>query len=57
MVRSPMTDPKPAGDETPIQRALRLKKAAQDAKPQAPGGKLKPSKNMAAGASRPWMKR
>jgi len=50
-------DPKP---ETPIQRALRLKKAAQDAKPQPPrGGRFQreQSAGEAAGKSKPWMKR
>ncbi|MBW8813634.1 MAG: hypothetical protein JF588_09430 [Caulobacterales bacterium] len=49
-----------AGAETPIQRALRLKKAALATKPKAPGGdrgKHQPSPGVAAGASRPWMKR
>ncbi len=54
-----MTDtPKPPADETPIQRALRLKQAALAARGQAPGGdKLKPDKRAPAGASKPWMKR
>jgi hypothetical protein len=54
-----MSDDAPA-DETPMQRALRLKKAAADAKTHAPqGGKgqPRPTTNVAAGASRPWMKR
>lgn len=53
-------DPNAPADETPMQRALRLKKAAQAAKPDAPGaarGAPKPSTGVAAGASRPWMKR
>ena len=46
--------------ETPIERALRLKKAALDLKPAPPGrGKhtQKQSAGMAAGASKPWMKK
>jgi hypothetical protein len=61
---SAMSDPKDAapkdlGDETPIQRALRLKKAAIDAKPKPPrGGKFQRDQAAAAtGVSKPWMKR
>ncbi len=45
--------------ESPIERALRLKKAAQAAKPQAPGPGFKPkaAARMPAGASKPWMKK
>jgi hypothetical protein len=53
-------DPKDDAAETPIQRALRLKKAALAAKPKTPGGergKHQPAAGVAAGASRPWMKR
>lgn len=52
-------DPKAPADESPMQRALRLKKAAQASKPDAPGGrgKPRPSTGVAAGASRPWMKK
>jgi len=49
----------PAG-ETAMQRALRLKKMALEARPKAPGGgKLRPrdASGMAAGASKPWMKK
>jgi hypothetical protein len=55
MTSSPKDDPA----ETPMQRALRLKKAALDAKPKAPSAKLSPTRNtgMAAGASKPWMKK
>ena len=52
-------DPSPA-DETPIQRALRLKRAAQDARPQPPrGGRFQREQaaNIAAGKSKPWMKK
>jgi hypothetical protein len=46
-------------DETPMQRALRLKKEALEARPKGRGaGKLRPgSAAMPAGASRPWTKR
>jgi hypothetical protein len=45
--------------ETPMQRALRMKKAARDAKPKTPGSDFKPEQTarMPAGASKPWMKR
>jgi hypothetical protein len=45
--------------ETPMQRALRMKKAARAAKPKAPGQDFKPEQaaRMPAGASKPWMKR
>ncbi|CAN7504639.1 hypothetical protein LJR225_003587 [Phenylobacterium sp. LjRoot225] len=52
--------PKDSGDETPIQRALRLKKAAIDAKPKPPrGGKFQREQAaaMTTGVSKPWMKR
>jgi hypothetical protein len=45
---------------TPIQRALRLKKAALEAKGKTPGaaGSLrKQVAGVAAGASKPWMKK
>jgi hypothetical protein len=55
----PMTSQPPADDaETPIQRALRLKKAALDAKPKPPrGGKFQRQQaaGIAAGRSKPWM--
>lgn len=52
--------PKDAAAETPMQRALRLKKAALETKHDASGAK--PFKReqvagVAAGASKPWMKR
>lgn len=50
--------PKTDAAETPMQRALRLKKAAaaaQGGRPDADG--KKPRREMQAGASRPWMKR
>ena len=43
-----------------MERALRMKKAAMEAKPQPPGGGKggrKPAAGIAAGASKPWMKR
>lgn len=44
--------------ETPMQRALRLKKAAQAAKAGRPDANAaRPDARPAAGASRPWMKR
>jgi hypothetical protein len=51
----------PDGDaeETPMRRALRLKKAALEAKPKTPepGFKREQAARMRAGASKPWMKR
>ncbi|UAL13149.1 hypothetical protein [Caulobacter segnis] len=47
-------------DETPIQRALRLKQAALDARPKPPrGGKFQRQRAAAAatGSSKPWMAR
>jgi len=55
-----MTDQPESPDETPIQKALRLKKAAEAAKPQPPrGGKFQREQaaGIAAGKSKPWMKR
>ena len=49
-----------AAAETPIQRALRLKRAAADARPKPPrGGKFQRQQNAARelGKSKPWMKR
>jgi len=46
--------------ESPIQRALRMKKAALDAKPKAPGDekfKREQAFGIAAGASKPWTKK
>ena len=59
---SGMTDDKPPPpDETPMQRALRLKKAAIDAKPKPPrGGKFQREQAAAAHSSsrsKPWMTR
>lgn len=47
-------------DETPVQRALRLKKALIDARPKPPrGGRFQREQaaRIATGASRPWMSR
>ena len=47
-------------DETPIQRALRLKRAAQAALPKPPrGGKFQREQaaGVQAGKSKPWMKK
>jgi hypothetical protein len=51
--------PEDDSEETPMQRALRMKKAALDAKPKAPGSgfKREQAARMPAGASKPWMKR
>ncbi len=50
----------PPKDETPMQRALRLKKAALDARPKPPrGGKFQREQAAAqlSGKSKPWLKR
>ena len=54
-----MSDSPDVPAETALQRALRLKKAALRSKPKPPGagGDRAPAPGMAAGASRPWMKR
>lgn len=47
-------------DETPVQRALRLKKAALDARAKPPrGGRFQREQaaKIATGKSRPWMSR
>jgi len=48
-------------DETPIQRALRLKNAAIDAKPKAPrGGRFQREQaaaHQSSSKSKPWMSR
>lgn len=51
--------PKDPATETPMQRALRLKKAALGTKPKAPSQKFQreQSAGIAAGASKPWMKK
>jgi hypothetical protein len=52
--------PKSAAAETPMERALRMKKAAIQAKPKPPGdGKVQREQTagVAAGASKPWMKK
>jgi hypothetical protein len=54
-----MTDRPDAETETPLQRALRLKQEALQSKPRPPGSGLRhgDGAGVAAGASRPWMKR
>lgn len=55
-----MTDPADPPNETPIQRALRLKKAAIEARPKPPrGGKFQREQADAklTGKSKPWMSR
>ena len=54
-----MADPSDSAAETSLQRALRLKQEALRSKPKPPGSGAgaKPAAGMAAGASRPWMKR
>ena len=48
----------PEDGETPMQRALRLKKAAQEQRPKGPAAKVRREQaGMPAGASKPWMKR
>jgi hypothetical protein len=52
--------PKSAGAETPMERALRMKKAAIQTKPKPPGagkGQRERAAGIAAGASKPWMKK
>jgi hypothetical protein len=56
----PMSEPPDAAVETPIQRALRLKRAAVSASPKPPrGGKFQRQQTaaLASGKSKPWMKR
>ncbi len=57
-----MSDPDNPGPEgeTPVQRALRLKQAAIDARPKAPrGGRFQREQaaKIASGKSKPWMSR
>jgi len=55
-----MSDPPDAAAETPIQRALRLKRAATDARPRPPRGgnfQRQQAAALASGKSKPWMKR
>jgi len=55
-----MSEPPDAAPETPIQRALRLKQAAVDARPKPPrGGKFQRQQaaGLTPGKSQPWMKR
>jgi len=55
-----MSDDPKSDSETPIQRALRLKKAALASKPQRPGAETahrRQSAAMAAGASKPALRK
>jgi hypothetical protein len=55
-----MRKPTDTPTETPIQRALRLKKAAIDAKPKPPRGggfQREQAAALATGKSKPWLKR
>jgi hypothetical protein len=55
-----MSDDPKTDAETPLERALRLKKAAQAAKPKPPGAgrsQRRQSAGMAAGASKPAMRK
>ena len=47
----------PPADETPMQKALRLKKAAQEARQTPSGARERPSKAQAGALSKPWMKK
>ena len=50
----------PSDDESPIQRALRLKKAAIAARPKPPGQggfQREQAAAVASGKSKPWQKR
>jgi hypothetical protein len=50
-------DPAKTSDETPMQRVLRLKKAALEARPKPGAAKVqRGSAAMPSGASKPWMK-
>jgi hypothetical protein len=54
----PAEDVSAPADETPVQRALRLKNAAIDARPKPPrGGRFQREQaaKLASGKSRPWM--
>jgi hypothetical protein len=55
-----MSTPPDQDAETPIQRALRLKQAAIEARPKPPrGGKFQREQaaRVTSGASKPWMKK
>lgn len=54
-----MNDRPDAATQTPLERALRLKNEALQARSNRRGSEMKPrqSAGMAAGASKPWMKR
>jgi hypothetical protein len=60
LIRGIMSEPPEDDSETPIQRALRLKQAAIDARPKPPRlGKFQRQQAAALGSgkSKPWMKR
>lgn len=61
MADSPDDTTPPDDAETPIQRALRLKKAAIDAKPKPPrGGRFQREQaaaHQSSSKSKPWMSR
>ena len=61
MAAKPMPDENPPRDETPIQKALRLKKEAIAARPKPPrGGRFQREQAAAARSSsksKPWMSR
>ena len=61
MLVYPMDDrPTRPGAETPMERALRMKKAAIQSKPKPPGagrGQRERAAGIAPGASKPWMKK
>ena len=55
-----MSDQPKDAAESPMQRALRMKKAALEAKPKGPGAvdlRREKSAGVAPGASKPWMKK
>jgi len=55
-----MSDDQKTDIESPMARALRMKKAALAAKPQPPGGgksQLRPTAGMPPGASKPAMRK
>ena len=60
MTQSDEPEPTPPADESPVQRALRLKQAALDARPKPPrGGRFQREQaaRITTGKSRPWMGR
>lgn len=61
VLRDPMPDrPEDPPAESPMQRALRMRRAAMAAKAKVSGGAAfnpRQASKMAAGASKPWMKK